>query len=82
MFNFFYDYDPHERIFPVTTFYLPNEIIRGVKKILVHDLRHLHAYILFEMGCSPILIQERLGHEEQKPFLKLLAISIQTTRCS
>lgn len=35
----------------------------GVKKIRVHDLRHSHASLLVELGYSPLLIAERLGHE-------------------
>ena len=36
----------------------------GVKKIRIHDLRHSHASLLIELGFSPILISERLGHEK------------------
>ena len=36
----------------------------GVKKIRVHDTRHSHASLLVEMGCSPLLSAERLGHEK------------------
>lgn len=35
----------------------------GVKKIRIHDLRHSHASLLIEMGFSPLLISEKLGHE-------------------
>lgn len=63
-----YDYQPDERLFQTTKFYLNHEINRGckksgVKKIRVHDLRHSHASLLIEMGFSPLLISERLGHE-------------------
>ncbi len=34
-----------------------------VKRIRIHDLRHSHASMLIEMGYSPLLISERLGHE-------------------
>ncbi len=34
-----------------------------VKRIRVHDLRHSHASLLIEEGFSPLLISERLGHE-------------------
>ena len=34
------------------------------KKIRVHDIRHSHASLLVEMGFSPLLIAERLGHEK------------------
>lgn len=36
----------------------------GVKKIRIHDLRHSHASLLIDMGFSPLLIRERLGHED------------------
>ncbi|MGB6178867.1 tyrosine-type recombinase/integrase [Carnobacterium sp.] len=73
--NKIYDYDPEARLFPVDKFYLQNEMKRGsknadVKKIRTHDLRHSHASLLVEMGCSPILIQERLGHEEIETTLR------------
>ena len=63
-----YDYEPNERLFQVTTTYFREEMDRGckksgVKKIRVHDLRHSHASLLIEMGFSPLLISERLGHE-------------------
>jgi len=35
----------------------------NIKRIRIHDLRHSHASLLIEMGFSPILISERLGHE-------------------
>lgn len=57
-----------DRLFPYTKHYLVHEIERGcklsgVKKIRVHDIRHSHASLLVEMGFSPLLIAERLGHE-------------------
>ena len=36
----------------------------GVKRIRLHDIRHSHASLLVEMGFSPLLIAERLGHEK------------------
>lgn len=64
----FYDYRPDERLFQVTKHHLRREMIRGSKKanierIRVHDLRHSHASLLIELGFSPLLISERLGHE-------------------
>lgn len=64
-----YDYDPSQRLFNVTKFYLSHEMTRGskesgVKRIRVHDLRHSHASLLIELGFSPILIRDRLGHED------------------
>lgn len=35
----------------------------NLNKIRVHDLRHSHASLLIEMGFTPLLISERLGHE-------------------
>lgn len=57
-----------DRIFPLTKNILYREMLRGsskggVKKIRVHDLRHSHASLLIELGFSPLLIAERLGHE-------------------
>lgn len=63
-----YDYKPHERLFDVSVGYLHNEMRRGckesgVKKIRIHDLRHSHASLLIELSFNPLLISERLGHE-------------------
>lgn len=63
-----YYYEPHERLISVTKSYLHSEMTRGskksgVKRIRIHDLRHSHASLLIEMGFSPLLISERLGHE-------------------
>ena len=35
----------------------------GLPQIRVHDLRHSHASLLIPLGFSPLVIQERLGHE-------------------
>lgn len=35
----------------------------GVKRIRIHDLRHSHASLLIEQGLPPLLIADRLGHE-------------------
>ena len=37
--------------------------LSGVKEIRVHDLRHSHASLLIHLGFSPLVISERLGHE-------------------
>ena len=63
-----YDYEPNDRLFHVTKYFLHHEMDRGckksgVKRIRIHDLRHSHASLLIEMGFSPLLISERLGHE-------------------
>ncbi|MBR5329405.1 MAG: site-specific integrase [Firmicutes bacterium] len=63
-----YNIQPNERLFPYTKSFLYHELeygckASGVKKIRVHDIRHSHASLLVEMGFSPLLIAERLGHE-------------------
>lgn len=64
-----YDLGSGDRIFPGNTkSVLQHEMQRGsalagVKRIRVHDLRHSHASLLIELGYSPLLIAERLGHE-------------------
>lgn len=42
----------------------------GVKKIRVHDVRHSYASLLIELGFSPLLISERLGHENVETTLE------------
>lgn len=71
-----YDYDPSERLFTSTKHYLYHEMVRGcknsgVKKIRIHDLRHSHASLLIELGYSPLLIAERLGHEKVETTLQI-----------
>lgn len=64
-----YDYKETDRIFHFTKFFLKHEMQRvckksGVKQIRIHDLRHSHASLLIELGFTPLLISERLGHEK------------------
>lgn len=68
----------HSRIFPVTKHFLMNAIDKGskasgIQRIRVHDLRHSHASLLIEMGFSPLLIAERLGHENIETTLNTYA---------
>jgi integrase len=63
-----YDYQSHERLFLISKNVLNFELKSAanaaeVKIIRVHDLRHSHASLLIELGFSPVLIAERLGHE-------------------
>ncbi len=63
-----YDLSDNDRIFPVTKFAFGHILERyagkaGVKRIRLHDVRHSHASLLIEKGFSPLLIAERLGHE-------------------
>ena len=61
---------PNDRMFHITKSYLEHEMIRGVKesgvkKILLHDIRHSHASLLIsKLGASPQLVADRLGHEK------------------
>lgn len=63
-----YDLQPGNRLFNFTKHFLHHEMEKcckksGTKKIRLHDLRHSHASLLIELGFSPLLISERLGHE-------------------
>ena len=64
-----YDLKDTDRVFPFTKSYINNAMKRactksGVKKIRIHDIRHSHASYLINLGCAPLLISERLGHEK------------------
>lgn len=64
-----YELKSNDRLFPYTKSFLYHEMEKackasGVKRIRVHDIRHSHASLLIEMGFSPLLIAERLGHEK------------------
>ncbi len=64
-----YELQPTDRIFPLSKSLMSREITRGskeagVKRIRVHDCRHSHASLLIELGFSPLLIADRLGHEK------------------
>lgn len=61
--------DSEDRLFSYSRHYFTHEIARvskeaGIRRIRVHDFRHSHASLLIEMGFSPLLISERLGHEK------------------
>lgn len=67
--NRLFDYNESDRIFHFTKHFLKHEMQRickksGVKEIRIHDLRHSHASLLIELGFTPLLISERLGHEK------------------
>lgn len=68
----------HDRIFPCTKHLFENEMKRGtkdgtVKRIRLHDLRHSHASLLIELGFSPLVIADRLGHEKVETTLNTYA---------
>ena len=57
-----------KRIFTYSKYYITKYMqegckATGVSRIRIHDLRHSHASLLIEHGFSPLLIAERLGHE-------------------
>lgn len=41
-----------------------------LEPIRIHDLRHSHASLMIEIGVSPLLIAERLGHESVETTLR------------
>lgn len=43
----------------------------GLPHIRVHDMRHSHASLLIEQGFSPLVIKERLGHENIETTLNI-----------
>lgn len=73
----FYDPQPGERLF----FWLKRPAFAwekrraaeqaGLPVIRIHDFRHSHASLLIEMGFSPLLISERLGHENVQTTLQI-----------
>lgn len=71
-----YDIQPDDRIFSsISKGVLYREMERGskaagVKRIRLHDLRHSHASLLIEMNYSPLLIAERLGHDDVETTLR------------
>ena len=76
--NCMYCVEPNERLFPCTKYYFENEMkrgtnISGVKRIRLHDTRHSHCALLFEMGISPLEVAERLGHERVETTLQTYA---------
>ncbi len=65
-----YGLEPNQRLFENTS--VPSlkynldkyADLTELKRIRVHDLRHSHASLLIEQGFSPLVIKERLGHED------------------
>lgn len=62
------DYHPNQRLFPIVKSSISRRLDTAARntnihRIRVHDLRHSHASFLIDLGCSPLLVQERLGHE-------------------
>lgn len=69
-----YEPDGKNRVFPVlraTILYNLKQHAKraGLEEIRIHDLRHSHVALLVELGFNPLLIAERLGHEDIKTTL-------------
>lgn len=47
--------------------------LAGLPRIRVHDLRHSHASHLIDLGFSPLLVAERLGHDGPRTTLSTYA---------
>lgn len=66
----------HTRIFGVRSLTWYREQLKsgclaaGFAPIRIHDLRHSHASLMVELGYSPLLIAERLGHENAETTLR------------
>ena len=63
-----YGIQPDARLFNHSRLWLGQIITAKCKKldlphIRVHDFRHSHASLLIDMGANPLMIAERLGHE-------------------
>ena len=68
-FNKIYDLNKSDRIFNFSKSMIARVLKKTCKEnnipiIRIHDLRHSHASLLIELGFSPLLISERLGHEK------------------
>lgn len=64
-----YDIPLNARIFQHSISWLGYNIdkyskIADIKRIRVHDIRHSHASCLIDLGANPLLIADRLGHED------------------
>ena len=78
-------YHPNQRLFQVHKSSMSKRLdtaSRNTKtqRIRVHDLRHSHASFLIELGCSALLVQERLGTKILKQHCRLTRIYILTSK--
>ena len=69
--NSLYKYPKTARLFPVTAEAVQHVMKRhtekiGLNKIRVHDLRHSHVAYLINQGVAPLIIKNRLGHNDIK----------------
>ena len=80
-----YDVQPTDRILPYDKGWVGRQMKygcekSGTQKIRVHDVRHTHASLLIDMGCTPLLVAERLGHERVQTTMDTIAICTPTSR--
>lgn len=47
--------------------------LAGVQRIRIHDLRHSHASLLIDLGFSPVIISQRLGHDNVTTTMNIYA---------
>ena len=76
--NSVYCLESTDRLFQATKYFMEHEMQRGiknsgVKRIRIHDLRHSHCALLFEMGITPLEVADRLGHERVETTLNIYA---------
>lgn len=76
--NSVYSLKSTDRLFQVSKHFMEKEMQRGiknsgVKRIRIHDIRHSHCALLFEMGISPLEVADRLGHERVETTLNIYA---------
>lgn len=72
-----YEPQPQERLFATINKHTLKVAVTqaankaGLKEIRLHDFRHSHASMLIELGFPPLVIAERLGHEDIKTTLQI-----------
>lgn len=69
--NQHYELPDDARLFPIVAEAIQHKLKReieksGVRKIIVHDLRHSHVAYLINQKVQPLIIKERLGHRDIK----------------
>ena len=52
--------------------------LAGLERIRLHDLRHSHASLLANMGCSVTAIARRMGHSEAECFKTYIHLFVST----
>lgn len=72
--NTFYEIGEEDRIFFYNKSSYGNKLRKicdkhHIERIRIHDFRHSHASLLIESGFNPVVIANRLGHEDIKETL-------------